>query len=243
MHDPTKVLLGSTSSSDRIAHSYENDPATFEAGLAVRLSSTGDLSLSSGTHIGVSLGKDLSDAKKTSVLKTGLGVPVQLTDDSVFASVQVQDILYTSKLRGTAGNALSIIYVDGAGTGEANVSVVDGDIEVEIDDTVTTALTVANAINAHPEVSLLCEAVVDGGENATAQDAFTPAVPFENGDDGFSYVVKGAKMHVSPTTGKAITSGGGAVATDAVYISGVLTGIKEDSSETFAALVDIAGSL
>jgi hypothetical protein len=58
---------------------------------------------------------------------------------------------------------------------------------------------------------------------------FTPAV--------------GAQVSISDTTGKAIAAGGGATAVNAVYVSGVLTGIAEDGSEIDVALIDFPGGL
>jgi hypothetical protein len=83
MHDPDKVLLGSTLSSDRHVNDIESDPATFFAGHAVRLKSDGKLSLAKvdGGFYGVSLGKSLSDIKYTSVCRAGSAVPIILTDD------------------------------------------------------------------------------------------------------------------------------------------------------------------
>lgn len=82
MHDPTKVLLGTTQSSAKDIAVYNNDPASFPAGLAVRLASTGLLALAkaSGMFVGISLGKSLSDTKKTAVVRTGDLVPIQLTN-------------------------------------------------------------------------------------------------------------------------------------------------------------------
>jgi hypothetical protein len=83
-HNASKVLLGVTRSSDKAVTEYNSDPATYEAGLAVRQASTaGTLGLAkaSGKLVGVSLGKSLSDHKKTAVCRAGLQVPIQLTDD------------------------------------------------------------------------------------------------------------------------------------------------------------------
>lgn len=60
-------------------------------------------------------------------------------------------------------------------------------------------------------------------------DAFTPTI--------------GAQVHISDTTGKAVASGGGATAVNAVYASGVLTGITEAGGTANVALIDFAGGL
>jgi hypothetical protein len=51
----------------------------------------------------------------------------------------------------------------------------------------------------------------------------------------------GAQVLVSDTTGIAVTSGGTAM--NAVYSSGVLTGIDEDGAEANVALIDFPGGL
>lgn len=55
--------------------------------------------------------------------------------------------------------------------------------------------------------------------------------------------VVGAQVHISDTTGKAIAAGVGATGMNAVYKSAVLTGIKEDNTETPVALIDFVGGL
>lgn len=60
-------------------------------------------------------------------------------------------------------------------------------------------------------------------------DAFTPTV--------------GAQVNISDTTGKAIASGAGATAMNAVYATSTLTGIDEDGSEVNVALIDFPGGL
>lgn len=53
----------------------------------------------------------------------------------------------------------------------------------------------------------------------------------------------GAQVHISDTTGKAIASGAGATGMNAVYASGVLTGIDEDGASVNVALIDFPGGL
>lgn len=140
MHDATKVLLGMTQSSFRHATPRLGAIA---AGLIVRLKSDDTISIAAadGLPLGISLGKDLSNAGRTSIVRAGLGVPVLLTA------------------------------------------------------------------------------------------AFTP--------------VKGAQVFISDTTGRAIASGAGATGMNAVYVSGALTSINEDGTETATncALIDMQGGL
>lgn len=53
----------------------------------------------------------------------------------------------------------------------------------------------------------------------------------------------GAQVHISDTTGLGVGSGAGATGMNAVYRSGVLTGIAEDGSEVDVALIDMQGGL
>lgn len=79
-HDATKVLLGTVGVSGAESSIESGDPTTFTAGLAVRRSTTGDLSLTSGNLIGVSLGIPLSDTTvETVVVRSGSKVPLLLT--------------------------------------------------------------------------------------------------------------------------------------------------------------------
>jgi hypothetical protein len=132
MHDPTKVLLGSNYSSDKVISDYNVDPATFVAGLAVRQSSVEGvvaLAKATGMLVGVSLGKSLSNHKKTSVLRAGLQVPIILTDDEddyayviVGAKVSVDDVTGKANIDDTVDVTTTITdatYASGPLTGIA----------------------------------------------------------------------------------------------------------------------------
>lgn len=116
MHNANKVLMGSHGSSDIQATCENGDPATFLAGLVVRKASTGELSLASGEIIGVSLGKSLSDTKKTSVARIGNFIPVQITDEDGFDYVVIGQPVEVSATTGKAVSddvATGAIYVSG----------------------------------------------------------------------------------------------------------------------------------
>lgn len=73
-------------------------------------------------------------------------------------------------------------------------------------------------------------------------------VPILLTDDSadYAYVVKGAPVYIDDVTGKANIVDDGSVTTtisNAVYTSGVLTGIAEDGTEVAVALVDYPGGL
>jgi len=118
-HDPTKFKMGTTNSSAKDVSNFKSDPATFPAGTAVRVKSDGKLSVTAadGGFAGVSLGAPLSDAKVTTVVRTGEGVAVLLTDDAASyayvvlgASVYIDDV--SGKADVTSGSTLTnAIYV------------------------------------------------------------------------------------------------------------------------------------
>jgi hypothetical protein len=145
MHDADTILLGTIQSSYKEGcTSYAvADVATFPAGTAVRLKSTGELSVTKndGEYLGVSLGKSMSDTSRIVVLKAGLRVPILLTDDSAeYAYVVKGASVYIDDVSGLAnivddGNVTttisSAIYVSGVMTGineagaEVNVALID----------------------------------------------------------------------------------------------------------------------
>jgi hypothetical protein len=55
--------------------------------------------------------------------------------------------------------------------------------------------------------------------------------------------VLGAQVFISDTTGLGIATGAGATGVNAVYASGLLTGINEDGTNSPAALIDMQGGL
>lgn len=239
-HNSSKVLLGSHGSSDIVATCENGDPATFIAGLAVRKASTGDISLSSGGLIGISLGRSLSDTKKTSVCRVGNFIPIQLTDEGVFATLEEGDLTFTAVEKGVDGNSITIALVDGGTAGDEEVEVTGTDIVVSMDDGVSTAQQIADAIEASEEAMALIGVEVASGQGAVAQDAFAEA-PLVDGADSYPYAVIGESLEVSATTGKAVSDD---VLTGATYVSGQLSGIDPiTGSEIAVALVDMGGGL
>src|SRR3954467_2398524 len=101
-HDPTKVLMGTTVTTDRPAvTNYSSDPATFLAGTACRVGSDGLLTLTKGSNqwVGISLGASLSDTKQTSILRAGSGVPIRLALDKARGTVTITS--YANLVSGT----------------------------------------------------------------------------------------------------------------------------------------------
>jgi hypothetical protein len=80
----------------------------------------------------------------------------------VKASLEVQDLTYTAVLPGVAGNSITIAYI-GGGTAGSEVVTVDGtDIEIEIEDGVSTATQVKAAYDAESDATDLATVAVTG---------------------------------------------------------------------------------
>lgn len=124
MHS-SAIYMGGTNSSVREVESRDGDPATFLAGLCVHLKSDGTLSLASadGSKLGISLGKDLSNTKRTAIMKKGLKVPVLLANGftpTVGAAVQISTTTGKAVSSGTTVNAYyassTLVAYDEAGS-------------------------------------------------------------------------------------------------------------------------------
>lgn len=110
MHSATTVQMGSHRSSEVEIDNWAADPATFLAGLCGHLKSDGtvSLALSDGSKIGISLGRSLSDTKRTPFARKGLGVPILLANGftpTVGAQVQISTTTGKAVSSGTAVNA------------------------------------------------------------------------------------------------------------------------------------------
>jgi hypothetical protein len=261
MHDATKVLMGATrSSSKQGSESFASSPLTYIAGLAVRRASTNLLSLtkSAGLWVGISLGRSLSDIEKTDVLKAGEQVPVLLEFAPATATATITAFANlltvtpdTITVDGTAFVAQAGAATLGTGTFQAATS------------NNATATSLAAQINAHATASTKVKAVAVGAVvtltalvNTTAGNAYTLAytdnssagatisgATFTGGGGASNFVTKGAKVYFSNTTGKADAPDSDATISDAIYVSGVMTGIGEDGVEVAAAIIDMPGGL
>jgi hypothetical protein len=110
-HDASKVLLGTTLSSDKLVDSVVG---SLEAGLVVCQDDDGtyDITSASGATIGVSLGNDMSNAGYMAVCRRGLKVPVQVGGGTPVVGAQVA-------VSNTTGKT-----VDYTGTGDRYVNAV-----------------------------------------------------------------------------------------------------------------------
>ena len=116
-HDASKVVMGSTQSSFRKVDNVI-DTAQRAAGTVVRQKSDGTLSITKadGEILGVSLGKDLSGAGRTNIVRAGLKVPVLLT--AAFTpvkgtQVQIDDATGLAKAAGAGVTGVNAVYASG----------------------------------------------------------------------------------------------------------------------------------
>lgn len=260
MQDATRVLMGATGSSNKHgSEDFASDPATFLAGLAVRRASTGLLSVASsdGRWIGVSLGKSLSDNKKTTVLKAGSQVPVLLEKAPARGVVTITSY---ANLVATSNDTLKIgattFTFKASPSTEAEVGAVTSNNQ--------TATNLAAKINAHSVAGTLFVAVAVGAvvtitakNNATLGSAIdlvytdthseigatVDDVTFTGGAAAADYVAIGAPVYFSNTTGKADDPESDSAISNAVYVSGALIGVQEDGTEVACAVIEMTGGL
>lgn len=242
-HDASKVAMGSSYSSDKNIEVFDNDPATFLAGLCVSIDSSGDLSLakSDGVRMGVSLGKSFSDNAKTAVVRAGLRVPVLCTE--LYAALTKAELTFTAKTIGSGGNDISLIFADTATAGSETISVSTNQITVGIEGGVSTAQQIKTAIDGDAESAALISVAIASGQESTAQSAFTED-NLEGGLSASDYVTIGAKAYTDDVSGKVNDSNeSNTTVSDMIYVSAPLTGTAEDGSSVVAALVDMPGGI
>lgn len=111
-------------------------------------------------------------------------------------------------------------------------------VRLKSDDTISLAKADGNLLGISlgrdlTDTTTVRTAVVRKGTQVPIQltAAFTPTI--------------GAQVNISDTTGKAIAAGAGATGVNAIYVSGALTQIAEDGTETAStvALIDMPGGL
>ena len=236
-HDATKMLLGASRSSDKDVTCENADPASFPAGRAVRGKSDGTISLASGDGklIGVSMGKSLSDHKKTAVARAGNLIPIEIA-----AYLTKGSLTFVKKVTAV----VNIAFITG-GTAGSEVVAVTGDadagylISVSMDGGVSTATQMKTALDLSAPALALIETHIASGAGGTAQAAFA-----SDEIDAVAQPVIGAAVYVSNVTGKAMPALYGAI-TGASYASGALDGISPDDGTTLykVALIDMAGGL
>ncbi len=271
-HDATKVLLGSTPSSDKSGTNvYDSSPLTFLAGTAVRLGSDGLLTTTKGSNkwVGISLGKSLSDVLKTCVLRAGSRVPVRLALKRAFATVEITS--YANLLANASADKIVVGATEFvAQSGAASL----GDATFRASSSnAATATSLALQINSHATAGALVRAYAVGAvvtvmaivEGAAGNESIAIAYSDEDiavsigatvsdddsgelagGSDDIAdvdYPVIGANAYIDDVNGKATQLTYKTTVSDAIYASEVLTGIAEDGSSVPVALVDMVGGL
>jgi hypothetical protein len=265
MHNASKVQMGSVGMSGYNADDFAADPATFPAGTAVRLKSDGTISVTKadGSWLGISRGRSLSSTKKLSVVTDGRLVPVLVERQPARGSISItnySNLLTTTPDSITVGGTAFTAQSGAATLGQATFRAATSNA--------ATAASLAAQINAHATAGALVVAAVDSVDDtkvnitakSNATDGDTIALAYtDNGggnvgatvsgatltdsDDSPDFVTLGAKVYFSDSTGKADDASSGATISDAVYASGLLTGLDEDGNEVLAALVDMPGGL
>lgn len=119
MHDENKVVLGGVLSSYKVVESYVG---SVEAGKVVRQKSDGTLTtaVADGSVVGASVGKDLSNAGRMSVVRAGLRVPVLLkagfTTPAKGAQVHIDDATGEAMASGVGATGINATYSNVPGT-------------------------------------------------------------------------------------------------------------------------------
>jgi hypothetical protein len=131
-----KIQMGFIGSSNREVETIKC-ASVIEAGLVVRHHTDDSYSATTGTPIGVSLGKDLSDSDKTAVCRAGMRVAVKLTagfDPAIGAQVNFIDATGCAGTSGAGATAVNAIYRTGrvGGTGVAKGLAEDGTTAVGV---------------------------------------------------------------------------------------------------------------
>lgn len=116
MHDASKIQMGAVKSSFK---NVDNKKGSIAAGLIVRLKSDDTISIAAadGSPLGISLGKDLSDAGRTAIVRKGAGVPIQLTaafTPTIGAQVHISDTTGKAGAAGAGFTGMNATYVSGA---------------------------------------------------------------------------------------------------------------------------------
>lgn len=93
-------------------------------------------------------------------------------DAAVAASLVKGDLTFTAKTPGVGGNDLSIEFLDTVDAGEESATVTGDKITVLIEDGVSTAQQIKDAIDNAVDASNLISVAIATGQEAVAQDAF-----------------------------------------------------------------------
>lgn len=264
-HDTSKVVMGSVGMSGYNAADFAADPATFPAGTAVRLKSDGTISVTKadGAWVGISRGRSLSSTKNIAVVTDGRLVPVLIERQPARGAITITN--YSNLLTTTPD---SVTVGATVFTAQSGATTPGGATFRAATSNAATATDLVSQINAHATAGSLVVASIDPSNsakviitaksNSTSGDSIALAytdngggnvgatvsgATLDDSDDTPDYVTLGSKVYFSDSTGKADDPNSGSTISDAVYASGLMTGIDEDGNEVLAALVDMPGGL
>lgn len=266
--DSDQVVLGAGGSNIKEVTCHNVDPANFAAGLACTLGSDGLPSLlksAGGLRIGISMGKSLSDHKKTDIARSGFRIPVRAALNRSTGTVTITNV--SNLLTGTADT----VTIGGqAFTAQAGAATPTSPVFQASGTTAQTATSLATQINAHVATAakvfavanaaiVTLYAMVEGagtGHDVTTtyEDLGTATVGAtveqaalaggSNDPTDIAFAVIGQKMYINDISGKAdVAMTGLSTISDATYVAGPKTGIAEDGTEVAAVLVDMQGGL
>ena len=139
--------------------------------------------------------------------------------DLVASSLVVQDITYTAVTAGAAGNSITMTYTAGGTAGSEVVSVAGTDIDIVIEDGVSTATEVKAAFDAKAEAIALATSAISGTAG-TAQVAAVSA-PFTSGTD-----LVAATKDIQNLTYEAALAGAAGNSITVAYTSGATAGAE-----------------
>lgn len=263
LENTSKCLMGSPQSSLRKgSEDFASDPATFLAGLAVRRNSSGLLSVTKtdGSWAGISLGQSLSGNKNTTVLKAGEMVPVllQATLARVITITSFANLIATSADTLKLG-ATTFTFQSGAATpGQATVQAATSNaataasLVIQINAHATAgAVFLASAIGAVVTIQVIDDDSSGSGIDCVYTDNHATSVGLTvdgsavnfGGGVAPDYVVIGANVHFSDTTGKADDPLSTSTVSNAIYASLPLDGLQEDGTTAKAAYIRMVGGL
>lgn len=100
---------------------------------------------------------------------------------AVKAQLKIQDILFKARTAGTGGNSITINYDSGGTAGAEGIGVVGSAITVTMEDGVSTAQDIADAIAGDSGANALVECIIDSGDEGDTQDVFGSAVTLTGG--------------------------------------------------------------
>lgn len=153
----------------------------FNAGMSkVYILTSADLDLA--TYLTTHAGKFFTLLISSDFADEDIGTVVT---EAVAASRKIEDITYTAKTPGTDGNSITINY-DSGGTSpisDSDVTVVGSAITVAIEDGVSTAQEIVDAIEAKTEADALVSCAIDSGDETDPQAVFGAALALQNGAD------------------------------------------------------------